>query len=151
VVEKKPLGTAGSLSLITTKSKDPLIVLNGDIITQVDISDMIDFHNKNGFEITAGVYDYIHQIPFGVVQCQGRNIQNIEEKPIASWQVASGIYVVSSRSIKLIPKGEHFTMPDLINMAIKKKKRVGAYKIEEEWIDIGRKSELNKARGTFVE
>lgn len=149
--EEKPLGTAGSLSLLKLKNKEPLIVLNGDIITQVDISDMLNFHTFNNFHITAGVYDYIHQIPFGVVNVNNQLIRTIEEKPVVSWQVASGIYVISSKIISLIPKKQFFTMPDLINKALKQKKRVGAYRIEEEWMDIGRKSELNRARGTFLE
>ncbi|MFB3850642.1 MAG: nucleotidyltransferase family protein [Acidobacteriota bacterium] len=149
--EEKPLGTAGSLSLLQLKNKEPLIILNGDIITQVDISDMLQFHTDNNFHITAGVYDYIHQIPFGVVNVKNLKIKAIEEKPVVSWLVASGIYVISPQVVSLIPKNQFFTMPDLIKKALKQNKSVGAFRIEEEWMDIGRKGELSRARGSFIE
>jgi len=151
LIEEEPLGTAGSLSLLKLKNTEPLIVLNGDIITQVNISDMLNFHTYNNFHITVGIYDYIHQIPFGVVNAKDKKIKTIEEKPVVSWQVASGIYVISPKMVSLIPKKHFFTMPDLIKTALKQKKRLGAFRIEEEWMDIGRKCELIRARGTFIE
>ncbi len=151
LVEKEPLGTAGSLSLLKRKIKEPMLILNGDLVTQVDISDMLNFHNTFHCDITVGVYDYFHEVPFGVVKTKKLNVVDIEEKPVESWLVASGIYVISPKMISYVPKGRFFTMPDLIKRSVKENFEVKIFKIKEEWIDIGKKSELSRARGTFVE
>lgn len=151
VVESEPLGTAGSLSLIKVKTKQPIVVLNGDLVTQVNISDMIDYHNRMKSNLTVGAYNYVYQIPYGVLKLKRKKLYAVVEKPVSSCPVASGIYVVSPELIKLVPQKTFFTMPDLINKATEKKLNVLVYQIEEEWIDIGRQSELSKARGHYRE
>lgn len=144
--EKIPMGTAGALSLVKKKGDDPIIVLNGDLVTQFDITRMLENHGSTGNALTVGVYKYLHTIPFGVLRMKNDRVVSIAEKPLEWWHVNSGIYVMDTSLIKAVPKARLFTMPQLIEHCLERKKRVGAFEIEEEWLDVGKLSELEKAR-----
>jgi len=144
--EKIPMGTAGALSLLKKGTDEPLIILNGDLVTQFDITRMLEAHNSGGNTITVGVYKYLHTIPFGVLRMKKDLVVSIAEKPLEWWYVNSGIYVMDPSLVKAVPKASFFTMPQLIEHCLGGKKRVGAFEIEEEWLDVGKLSELEKAR-----
>ena len=144
--EDAPMGTAGALSLLKHRGKDPLIVLNGDLVTQFDITRMLEAHAANSNMMTVGVYKYMHTIPFGVVKVRNEEITSIAEKPLEWWYVNSGIYVVEQSVLSKIPKGGYFTMPQLIENCLAGRKKVGGFEIEEEWLDVGKLTELEKAR-----
>jgi dTDP-glucose pyrophosphorylase len=146
ISEKIPMGTAGALSLLRSKSKDPLIVLNGDLVTQFDVTRMLEAHVINKNSLTVGEYKYLHTIPYGVLKIEKDRVAAITEKPLEWWHVNSGIYIMDVDLIPRIPKNEYFTMPQLIERCIELKRRVGAFEIEEEWLDVGKLSELEKAR-----
>ena len=145
--EEKPLGTAGALALLPERHGHPLLVLNGDIITQADIGGLLALHEREGNEITVGVKTHLHTVPFGVVALEGDRITEIMEKPTESWTINAGIYVLNPEILSLIPGGESFAMTDLVEAALEQGKAIGAFPIEEEWIDVGRRVDLSKARG----
>lgn len=148
VVEEKPLGTAGSLFLLKNKLKEDFLVLNGDLVTQADISDMLKFHREKNADITIGSYEYIYEVPFGVLKLKnGEEVEEIEEKPLIPFLISSGIYVLSVNILELLREEAFITMPELIRKALEEKKRVLSYEIIEEWVDVGMKKELDRARG----
>ena len=145
--EKEPLGTCGSLSLLPRVPEHPLLVLNGDILTQFNVEQMLAFHREGHHKVTMGTKDYFHTVPFGVVEASNNAITQIREKPTHSWLINSGIYSLEPDLVDRIPKDTQFFMPVLIEDCLASGERVGAYHIGSDWLDIGRHKELKRARG----
>ena len=93
VKEEKPLGTGGALSLLPEKPDHPVLMLNGDLLTQFNVGNMLAFHADGGFKATVGVHEYVHTVPYGVVEREGDRITGIREKPTQTWLANAGIYV----------------------------------------------------------
>jgi NDP-sugar pyrophosphorylase family protein len=147
VDEEKPLGTAGPLSLMRDFFGDgeDLILMNGDIFTQLNFSKMINFHRKGKYCITIGYRRYEHKLPFGVLELEGEKLCGIVEKPSKTFNVSAGIYVLDASVIEFVPDNTFFTMPDLTNKLLKEKRRIGAYHIEEYWLGIENIGHFNEA------
>ena len=90
--ENKPLGTAGSLSLLPTRLKESFIVINGDIMTRVNYLHLLDYHEQQNFKATICVREYKQHIPYGVVKINKNKLLAFEEKPSHSYFVNTGIY-----------------------------------------------------------
>jgi dTDP-glucose pyrophosphorylase len=137
IKETKRLGTAGCLSLIKEEIKEPIILMNSDIICNIDFDKLLDFHKKNGFLVTIGAAKYSINIPYGVLIEENNILKMIEEKPTKSYLISGGVYVINPEVLKLIPHNEYFDMPMLLHKLIDTKK-VGIFSIENNWIDIGK-------------
>lgn len=148
--ESKRMGTAGALSLMSRPAL-PVVVMNGDLLVNINYSSLIDFHNKHQFDLTVGVRKYDLQIPFGVIEAEGHRVVGLEEKPKKSFLVNGGIYVVNPSVVERIPKDQFFDMTTLIEDCIQNKLKVGAFLIHENWIDIGRVEDLEKAKDVYKE
>lgn len=147
--EEEPLGTAGSLSLLKKKFDEPLIVMNGDILTNFDINQALKFHIKNNAFSTIAVREYNVDIPFGVLEAQDINLVSFKEKPTYSYLINAGLYVLDPKILSFLKKGEYIDMPDLLEKVKKDNKRIIVCPIFENWMDIGRSSTLNEARNTW--
>ena len=93
LIEEKPLGTAGSLSLLPNDIESPLIVMNGDILTKFEANKLIDFHNDNSAYASICVREHETTVPFGVIESKGIELRQIIEKPTYSDLVSAGIYI----------------------------------------------------------
>jgi dTDP-glucose pyrophosphorylase len=144
VSEDHPLGTAGGLSLIP--GDDPLLVINGDILTALDFRALLNFHFEHGAEMTVAVREYGFDVPYGVVETDGVNVTAITEKPTVKFFVNAGIYLVSSLARQLIPSGQVFDMPQLIDMLVKRGGRIISFPVWEYWLDIGRHEDYERAQ-----
>lgn len=142
--EDRQLGTAGSLSLLPPQQL-PVIVMNGDLLTNVNFEGLLDFHQKKESVATMCVRPYSHEVPFGVVTIQDHEVLQIEEKPMYNFFVNGGIYVLNPEVIMTIPKETVYDMPTLFNRLVEENVRVAAYPVREYWLDIGRTSDLEKA------
>jgi len=147
---EQPLGTGGALALLPASVRQsplPLLVLNGDLMTNFSVAGMLASHEENSNSVTVGVSEYVHQVPFGVARVEGDRLQGIDEKPIASWLVNSGIYVLEPRLISQVKPGVDFPITLLLATSIASSERVGTYRLDDEWRDIGAPPDLRKARG----
>jgi dTDP-glucose pyrophosphorylase/CBS domain-containing protein len=145
--EQKAMGTGGALSLLPAGLTDPIIVMNGDQITQVNIARLLEFHATQKVSATIGVRHHYVEIPFGVVRNQGNLLQELQEKPTVDYLVNAGIYVIDPSLIRLVPRNEEFPITALFDRLLKAERRVGIHHIDEEWIDVGRPDDLKKANG----
>jgi NDP-sugar pyrophosphorylase family protein len=145
--EEEPLGTGGALSLLPGKPDHPILMLNGDLLTQFNFGDMLSFHEEGGFKATVGVHEYVHTIPYGVVDREGDRITGIREKPTQTWITNAGIYVFEAGLVERVPKDTYFSLPALVEECLGRGEAVGAFPIKEDWIDVGHPKELRKARG----
>ncbi len=135
--ESKPLGTAGVLYKLKNKNKK-YIVSNCDVILDIDYSDLIEFHEKEKFDITIVTSLQRDRIPYGVCKVKEKRLQNIIEKPEKNYLANTGLYLVNSKIFKLINKDETMSFVDLINKAAIKKMSIGVYPIPNyAWIDLG--------------
>ena len=145
--EDTPLGSGGSLSLLPDAPAEPLIVANGDLVTQVDIGRLLETHARGEHMATVGVYPYNVRIPFGVVYSEDGCVTNIVEKPTHQHLVSAGIYVLEPDLLTRVPAGEMFPITELLADALDRRESVGMHVIEEEWADVGRPADLDRVRG----
>lgn len=144
VTEERPLGTAGALSLMDVP-EEPLLVINGDILTRVDFRAMLNYHRKYNADLTVGVRQYELDVPYGVVECEGPRVQHLREKPRHSFLVNAGIYLLEPAVHRYIPNGERFDMTDLIQRLLEEKRTVVGFPIVEYWLDIGQRADYEQA------
>ena len=146
LVEDKRLGTAGALSLLPQRPAEPLIVMNGDLLTRVRFDNMLHFHSEHGSAATMAVREYDFQVPYGVVRLEGINISHIDEKPIQRFFVNAGIYALSPEALEHVPEGIFFDMPTLFERMVARGFQVSAYPVREYWLDVGRLEEFERAQ-----
>ncbi len=149
--EKNRLGTAGALSLLPDDTEAPLIVMNGDILTNVNFEHLLNYHMHTGADATMCVREYEFQVPYGVVHTKGAAIHSITEKPTHQFYVNAGIYVLSPQVLSLIPKGKFFDMPQLFQELIGRNKKTCSFPIREYWMDIGQPNDFEKANSEYEE
>jgi len=145
IVEDKRMGTAGALTLLEKGFNEPFFVMNGDLLTNIDYEKMLDFHQINNSKATMCVREYDIEVPYGVVNIDNENIVSIEEKPIHSFFVNAGIYLLEPECIDLIPKNEFYDMPTLFEKLIDVKEKTVSFPLKEYWLDIGRLEDFKKA------
>ncbi|MDZ4153191.1 nucleotidyltransferase family protein, partial [Methylicorpusculum sp.] len=133
--ETQKLGTAGALSLLPRKPSEPIFVMNGDILTKVNFSQLLDFHANHIAQATMCVREYDYQVPYGVVTIDNHRVTQIEEKPIQRFFVNAGIYVIEPEMLGLIPSNTYFDMPNLFDQLITSNKETAAFPIREYWLD----------------
>lgn len=148
--ETQPLGTGGALSLLPQKPSEPLLVLNGDVLTRVDYSRMLRFHDEHKAAATLCVREHSTQIPYGVVCMDDLHVLSLEEKPVLSHYVNAGIYLLDPALLDLVPRDRFFDMPTLLEKAIQHQHRVSAFPIHEYWLDVGHPETLERAHGEWV-
>lgn len=147
----RPLGTGGPLGLLRGHEPDaPVLVMNGDLITEFPAGDLLDAHAESGVLATVATSPYQHQVPFGVLEANhGQRLRRIVEKPTFSWSVNAGIYVVEPALLSRIPDGSPYPITRLLDECIDRGEPVGVWPLQGDWQDIGRPEELARARGAF--
>jgi dTDP-glucose pyrophosphorylase len=146
LVEGSPLGTAGALGLLPDLGDAPIFVLNGDLMTKVDLSAMAAFHVRNGFDITIGASEHRVSLPYGVIRYrEDGTFLRIDEKPTLRHLVSGGIHLLSGRSRRLVKAGDTIDMPELINRAEREGHVIGVFPIHEYWQDVGNPDDLDRA------
>ena len=150
VNEDQPLGTAGSIGLVDTPA-DPLLVINGDILTGINFRAMFDFHVEHEADMTVGFRKYEFQVPYGVIECDGYRICSLQEKPLHQFFVNAGIYLIQPAMHAHIPTEKFYDMTDLVKELLRQGKSVVSFPIIEYWVDIGMPEDLKRANGDYSE
>jgi dTDP-glucose pyrophosphorylase len=148
VHEEQPLGTGGALGLLPKNLPElPIIMMNGDVLTKVDLEALLAFHNDNNANATMCVREYEYQVPFGVIESEGNTIKSMVEKPIQRFHVNAGIYVVGRQIIEEVNNNEVVDMPTLLERYLDNK--VLMFPFHEYWLDIGRMDDFKRAQVDF--
>ncbi len=148
VLEKERMGTAGALSLLEKRPQEPFFVMNGDLLTNVNFENMLQYHLDNDAAASMCVREYDFQVPYGVVNIEDGKISSIEEKPVHRFFVSAGIYMLNPECLDLIPNG-YYDMPALFEKLIQQGERVISFPLREYWLDIGRMEEYEKANREY--
>jgi dTDP-glucose pyrophosphorylase len=149
--EDRQLGTAGALSLIRERPDKPFVVMNGDLLTKVDLLHLLDYHAETNALATMCVREYDLQVPYGVVNIEANRIRSIEEKPVHRFFVNAGIYVFSPEVLDLIKPDTDLDMPALFDRIIETGNRPAVFPIREYWLDIGKLDDFHRANVEFSE
>ena len=144
--EEAPLGTAGALGLLTRQPDAPFVVTNGDVLTDINYADLLDFHIRQQAAATMAVRTHEWQHPFGVVQTKGLDIVGFEEKPINRTHINAGVYVLAPVALNELSANEHCDMPTLFERLQVNGERTVAYPMHEPWLDVGRVEDFQRAQ-----
>ncbi|PLW82087.1 alcohol dehydrogenase [Kineobactrum sediminis] len=148
VYEDEPLGTGGALGLLPHDEIDlPLFMMNGDLLTSLNIHSFLEFHENHGSAATMCVREYEYQVPYGVITSQGTQIKSMVEKPIQKFFVNAGIYLLNPELVKSVGPDIRIDMPTLLEQQIDAEKPVYMFPIHEYWLDIGRMDDFQRAQG----
>lgn len=149
VEEEKPLGTAASL-LLAKGLPDDFLMINGDTLTDLDFSVMMDAHRRRGAVATIFGPTVEDQVDYGVlISDETGALVDYVEKPRRRLEVSSGVYALSRRALGYIPRDSRFDMPDLIRAALADKATVQVFRSDAYWRDIGRPDHYEAAIEDF--
>lgn len=147
VHEENPLGTGGALGLLPKEQiNSPLLMINGDILTNIDFEKLLQYHNDNGVAATMAVREYKIEVPYGVVDIAENNVAKMIEKPSHHFFINAGIYVVSPDIVNGVQPNTKIDMPSLLEQRMSKGDDVGAFPIHEYWLDIGKMKDFEQAQ-----
>lgn len=144
--EDSPLGTGGALGLLPHDEIDqPLILMNGDVLTNLNHIDLLNFHKSHSGVATMCVRNYEYQVPYGVIQSDGYRIKTMIEKPLQKFFVNAGIYVLSPNLVWSVKPSTRVDMPTILEAQIAAGVDVMMFPIHEYWVDIGRPPDYERA------
>lgn len=155
IQEETPLGTAGALRLLPM-GNDPILVINGDILTNFDVTALVAFHREHRAALTVGLREYFNDVPYGVAELgSSADVTRVIEKPRVRSLVLAGIYLVEPEAIRCLPRqAASLDMPQVVNELISAGKSVAGFLIHEYWRDVGKIEDYHQAQadmesGTF--
>jgi NDP-sugar pyrophosphorylase family protein len=151
-VEDMPLGTAGPLASIPVEPDEPVLVLNGDLLTTLDFRALAEDHCRSG--ATATIAAVRRQIPleFGVLSLSPDDaLVSYDEKPTLSHVVSMGCYLLSGPLIaRFVRPGAFLNMPDLFREMLAAGVDVHVHVTDAFWLDIGRPDDYAVAQAEFA-
>jgi dTDP-glucose pyrophosphorylase len=143
IKEHAQLGTAGAVGLLPRSGDSPLLVINGDIVSSIDLQAFWDFHLEREYDATIAASLYEVSVPYGVLDTDSDGLLlAVDEKPTYNYYVAAGIYCLSASVRDLVPNGHKVDMPDLLMRARERGLRVGVFPMHEYWRDVGLPDDL---------
>ena len=149
VGEDEPLGTAGPLSLLPELT-DPVVVMNGDLLTTLNFTDMLRYHHEQNADLTVGVFPREVKIDFGVVESgPDGEFEGFREKPTFHFDVSMGVNIVGARAQRHIIPGQRLDMPDLVLKVYETGGKVACFRQACRWLDIGRPDDYGLAQEEF--
>ena len=150
LIEDEPLGTGGALFLLPKSIRDSILVLNGDVITELKYLDLLSFHNEICSDATMCIRELGINVQFGVINCEGTKFRAIEEKPIINKMINAGMYVLNPSLIReLLPYKRRIDITDLFLEGSEKNKSINVFPLHEYWIDIGLPDSFERAKQEY--
>lgn len=147
VHEDEPLGTGGALGLLPAgEIQEPMFMMNGDLLTNLDFSKLLQFHEEHEGTATMCVREYEHRVPYGVIQTDGLCITSMVEKPAYRHFINAGIYVLSPEVVQGTARGRRVDMPTLLQEQMDQGRTVNMFPLHEYWLDIGRMEDFHRAQ-----
>ena len=148
--EVTPLGTVGPLAQIAGLD-DTFLVMNGDVLTTLDYTNLIHYHRERGGIATVATHKRSVRIDLGVVETNGADeLTGYVEKPSYHYRVSMGVYVFEPSILPFISAGERLDFPDLVLRLLGAGQKVVAYPFEGYWLDIGRPDDYEQAAEEFT-
>ncbi|MDF3917321.1 nucleotidyltransferase family protein [Salinicola salarius] len=145
--EETPLGTGGALGLLPhDEINKPLFMMNGDLLTNLNYLSLLAFHEEHGGSATMCVREFEYQVPYGVIEVDGHRAKTIVEKPVHTFNINAGIYLLSPELVKSVAPREQIDMPSLLEKEMSGDRGVNFYPLEGYWLDIGQMDDFQRAQ-----
>lgn len=148
--EPEPLGTIGPLRRIDKHLTETFLVLNGDLITDLDLCAFASYHSQCKAPVTVAVTRKPIAVDLGVLESEDNRLVRFREKPTLNFQVSMGIYCIEPSVIELIPKSVPFGFDDLMHAMLRLEIPVHLFQHEGLWLDIGREEDFCHAQQFFA-
>jgi dTDP-glucose pyrophosphorylase len=146
--EEKRLGTAGALALYAHQSvaEDvPVLVMNGDVLTDINYDSLVQTYERNECDAVICIKEYSYELPYGAVEIEEDRLISITEKPKYAFYVNSGIYMLNSKLLRLVPDNKYYDMTTFLEDLLVQNFFVSAFLIREYWLDVGSKENFEEA------
>ena len=137
IKEKKPLGTVGSLSLLDKNISENFILMNCDVVTNINILDLEEYHKSHRAFITVAAHIRKSKMEYGILETTGVKLKNFSEKPILNHYINAGVYVFNKKALDFLTTNKKCDLPELLNVGLKLNKKIVVYPIYESWTDVG--------------
>ena len=145
------MGTVGALQLIREHLTEPFLMLNGDLITDLDLMAFRQSHKDSGSSLTIATTLKAIDIDLGVIDTKDGQVTGFREKPTLQMEVSMGLYIMNPEILEYIPKGVPFGFDNLMYALLDKGIPVNTYRHEGRWMDIGRVDDFSKAQEEWSE
>lgn len=149
--EEKPLGTVGPLTLLQSELKEPFVVMNGDILSNINFTNFYNFAIQKETLLSISIKKIIMPYAFGNIFFENDLVTGIEEKPDIITYALAGIYLMKPDILNFIPKNEYYGMDSLIKRMLSESLPISKYELNEYWLDIGRIDDFEAAQKDFQE
>lgn len=146
VREPKFLGTIGSIKFVPEFYNDTVLVMNSDLFTNINYEDFYLHFKEHDADMSVAAIPYDVDIPFGILNLDGRNITGLSEKPHYGYYANAGIYLIKKAAFNLIPEDTMFHSTDLLEALVSAGKKVIRFPLGGTWIDIGTPQEYRRAQ-----
>ncbi|HNU36636.1 MAG TPA: NDP-sugar synthase, partial [Methanomassiliicoccales archaeon] len=153
VNEEEPLGTGGAIRNVRQHLDDVFFCFNGDIISSLDLRDLLSFHLRHGGIGTLSLWQVPDPSAFGVVGLDGNKIIDFQEKPAPGTAISdlinAGVYVFQPELLDYIPSGvvslERRVFPGILG------KGLHGYRFQGYWVDCGTPESYLRAQSELLE
>lgn len=151
IYEDEPTGTAGALALVPGLD-DTFLVMNGDILTNLDLGELVASHRSSGASLTIAGIRQTTKLESGVLHLDSSSsrVSRYEEKPELSFTVSTGIYVYEPMVLRVLPRGRPVDQPEMVERLLDAGEPVHCFESSCHWYDIGTRSGYRNARERFV-
>jgi len=148
-VEKKRLGTIGPISLIKKDLKKPFLLINGDILTDLNINDFYNFTLQKKAMLGITTKKITVPFDFGIIKTKDNYVKTIQEKPRLKFDILTGVYILKPNIFKYIPNNKYMDVDELIKILISNNEKISQFTLKGYWADIGRIDSYAKANKKF--
>jgi Nucleoside-diphosphate-sugar pyrophosphorylase involved in lipopolysaccharide biosynthesis/translation initiation factor 2B, gamma/epsilon subunits (eIF-2Bgamma/eIF-2Bepsilon) len=146
VSEPKFLGTIGSVKFVDSFKNDTVLVMNSDLFTNINFEDFYLHFLENDADMSVGAVPYSVNVPYGIFELNGREIQRVREKPTYNYYANAGIYLIKKKLLELIPEDTFYNATDFIEALVSNGHKVIRFPLTGYWIDIGKHEDYKKAQ-----
>jgi len=146
VREPNYLGTIGSIKFVDTFKNDTVLLMNSDLFTDINYEDFYLHFMKHDADMSVGAIPYSVNVPYGIFELDGRDIQGVREKPTYNYYANAGIYLIKKKMLDLIPAETYYNATDFIEALIANGHKVIRFPLTGYWIDIGKHEDYKKAQ-----
>jgi NDP-sugar pyrophosphorylase family protein len=150
-MEDKPLSTMGPVVAILDRLPDQFLVLNGDILTDLRYSALMEAHARSTAPLTIATYRRRVDVDFGVLTVNDGRVVGFAEKPKLDYQVSMGVYAVSRSALADYPGGEPLGFDRLVLDLLSRGRNPVSYPFDGYWLDIGRPEDYDRANAEFAQ
>lgn len=144
--ETAPLSTVAPLKLVDNLD-DSFLVVNGDILTDIDFSEVFTAHAQSSCELTVVTSKRHGIIDYGVIETDADDrITDFKEKPSFDYKVSCGIYCFTKSILSLVPDNQPFGFDQLVLLMLAENKPINTFLFDGYWLDIGRPDDYARAK-----